>query len=125
MTVDLTVILENRPGTLAVMGESLGRVGITIEGVSGSPCESRGVVHILVENPERARHTLEAAGLEVREERPVLVLNIEDRPGEIGRICRRIATAGANIDLIYMSANARLVIGADNLDRARAAVSDL
>jgi hypothetical protein len=119
MAIDFTVILEDRPGTLADMGEALGKAGINIEGLCGFPCEGKGVVHILVEDRPAARRALEEAGLEVRSERPVLILDIEDRPGEFGRICRRMADAGVNIDLAYLATNTRLVVGADDPDKAR------
>jgi hypothetical protein len=45
---DLTVILEDRPGTLADLGEATGRAGINIEGVCGTTEEGQGVIHILV-----------------------------------------------------------------------------
>ena len=122
MTKDLTVILKDRPGTLADMGEALGKAGINIEGLCGFPCEGKGVIHILVEDAAAARRTLEEIGLEVRGERQVLVLEGEDRPGAFGEVCRRIANAGVNIDLTYLATNSRLVIGVDDLDKARAAV---
>ena len=122
MAIDLTVILEDRPGTLADMGETLGRVGINIDGMCGFPCEGKGVGHILVEDAAVARHALEEVGIEVRGERQVLVLEIEDRPGALGEVSRRIASAGVNLDLIYVASNSRLVIGADDLDKARAVV---
>jgi len=122
MTKDLTVILEDRPGTLADVGEALGKAGINVEGGCGFPCEGEGVLHILVEDAAAARRALEEVGLEVRGERPVLVLEIEDRPGALGEVSRRMANAGVNIDLVYLAANNRLVIGADDLDKARAAV---
>ncbi len=122
MAIDLTVILEDRPGTLADMGEALGRAGINIEGLCGFPSEGKGVIHILVEDGPTARRALEEAGLEVRSERQVLILDVEDQPGEFGSICRRIADAGINIDLVYLSTNTRLVIGADDLDKARAVI---
>ena len=119
---DLTVILQDRPGTLADMGEALGKAGINIEGGCGFPCEGQGVIHILVEDAAAARRALEEIGLEVRGERQVLVLEIEDRPGAFGEVSRRIANAGVNVDLVYLAANNRLVLGADDLDKARAAV---
>ena len=122
MATDLTVILADRPGTLADMGEALGGAGVNIEGICGFPSEGKGVLHILVEDVAAARGALEEAGLEVRGERQVMVLEIEDRPGEFGRICRRIAEAAVNIDLCYAATNTRLVLGADDLDKARAAV---
>ncbi len=122
MAKDLTVILEDRPGTLADIGEALGKAGINIEGCCGFPSEGKGVIHILVEDVAAARKQLQKAGLVVRGEREVLVLEVEDRPGIFGNVTRRIAKAGVNIDLIYLATNTRLVIGADDLHKARAAV---
>lgn len=122
MAKDLTVILEDRPGTLADIGEALGKAGINIDGCCGFPSEGKGVIHILVEDVGAARRELQQVGLEVRGEREVLVLEVENRPGVFGEVTRRIARAGVNIDLIYLAANTRLVIGADDLDKARAAV---
>lgn len=122
MMKDLTITLEDRPGTLADMGEALGKAGINIEGLCGFPCEGKGVIHILVEDAAAARRTLEEIGLEVRGERQVLVLEIKDRPGAFGEVSRRIANAGVNVDLAYLASNTRLVLGADDLDKARAAV---
>ena len=122
MSKDLTVILEDRPGTLADMGQALGKAGINIDGLCGFRCEGKGVIHLLVEDAAAARRALEEIGLEVSGERQVLILELEDRPGAIGDITRRIAKAGVNIDLIYAATNTRVVIGADDLDKARAAV---
>ena len=122
MAKDLTVILEDRPGTLADMGEALGKAGINIDGLCGFPCQGKGTIHILVEDAAVARRALEERGLEVRDEREVLILEVEDRPGAFGDVTRRIANAGVNIDLAYPATNNRLVIGADDLDKARAAV---
>jgi len=122
MAKDLTVVLEDRPGTLADIGETLGKAGINIDGLCGFPCQGKGVIHILVEDAAAARRALEEKGLEVRDERQVLVLEIEDRPGAFGDVTRRIAKAGVNIDLAYPATNNRLVMGADDLDKARAAM---
>ena len=122
MAKDLTVIIEDRPGTLGDMGEALGKAGINIEGCCGFRSEGKGIIHILVEDVVAAQRVLQQAGLEVRDERQVLTLEVEDRPGVLGDVTRRIAKAGVNIDLIYLAANTRLVIGADNLDKARAVV---
>lgn len=119
MAKDLTLMLEDRPGTLADMAEVLGKAGINIEGTCGFPSQGKGVVHVLVEDAAAARKALEAAKIHVQEERDVLVLKIADRPGEYGRLCRKIANAGVNINLSYLATNTRLVLGVDNLDKAR------
>lgn len=122
MAKDLTVILENRPGTLADLGEALGNAGINIDGWCGFPCEGRGVIHILVEDAAGARSALQEGGMEVSGERDVLVLEVEDRPGTFGEIARKIASAGVNIDLGYLATRTRLVLAADDLEKARAAL---
>ena len=122
MAKDLTVVLEDRPGTLADVGEALGKAGINIDGLCGFPCQGKGILHILVEDAAVARRALEEIGLEVGDECEVLVLEVEDRPGAGGKVIRRIANAGVNVDLVYRITKTRVVIGADDLDKARAAV---
>jgi hypothetical protein len=121
MAKNLTVFLEDRPGTLAEVGEVLGNAGINIDGLCGIPCEGRGVINILVEDGAGARRALENGGISVQRERDVIVLDIEDQPGEFGKMCRKIADAGVNIDLCYIASNTRVVLGVDDLAAARAA----
>jgi hypothetical protein len=122
MPTDLTVILEDRPGALAKVGEALGRAGINIEGICGVTVSGKGTVHILVDNGKKARQVLEANHIDVAEEVEVLVIPVEDRPAVLGNVARRLATAGVNLSLAYLATSTRLVIGADDLEKAREAV---
>jgi hypothetical protein len=122
MTKDLTIILEDRPGTLADMGEALGTAGINIDGMCGFPSEGKGVIHLLVEDATGARSALEGAGIEVGAEREVLVVEVDDRPGAFGDIARKIANEGVNSDLVYMATNTRLVVGTNDLEKTRSAL---
>jgi hypothetical protein len=122
---DLTVVLKNQPGTLADMGECLGKIGINMEGLCGIPLKGEAMIHILVEADETARRVLEDAGFDVRAVREVLVLDIGHivgKPGSGGNLARKIGDAGVNIDLLYFAENNRIVIGVDDLDKARAAL---
>ncbi len=119
MATDLTVLLEDRPGTLADVGEVLGGANINVEGICGFPCEGKGRLHVLINGATGARDALDGAGLQVAAEREVLVLDIDDRPGALGGALRRLADAGVNVDLTYLATSTRLVIGADDLDKAR------
>ena len=80
------------------------------------------MIHILVEEADSAKRALQEAGIEVRRERPVLVTEITDQPGELGNLARRIADAGVNIELFYLTARGQLVLGVDDLEKARAAL---
>ncbi|MFW9864808.1 MAG: ACT domain-containing protein [Candidatus Thorarchaeota archaeon] len=125
---DITVILENVPGKLADLGEILGKNGINMEGICGFPIKDEGIIHILVEDEIKTRKILEQAGFQVSAVREVLVLtgqpgkNILIEPGSGGKIARKISNASVNIDLIYFAALNRLIIGVDNIEKAKAAL---
>lgn len=123
MAKDLTVFLEDRPGTIADMGEALGNAGVNIDAMCGFPSEGRGVIHLLVEDAAAARAALEGAGIEVGAERDVILFEGEDRPGMLGEAARKIANAGVNFDLIYKATATTIVIGVDDLEKAQAALS--
>jgi hypothetical protein len=120
---DLTVILEDRPGELARLGAATGQAGINIEGMCALTGEGKGFIHILVEDGPAARETLEGAGMGVADEREVLVVDVENRPGTLGEVAQRLAEASVNIELVYTTfGGVRLVIATDDLDSARAAL---
>ena len=121
MLKDIKVRLVNSPGTLAGLGEALGKDGVNIVGFCG-PCEGEGIAHFLVDNIASARIALEKAKIEVIEESDVLVLDVEDKPGELGRVCRRMADAGVNIDFFYVAANTRVVLGVDDIEKGKSAL---
>jgi hypothetical protein len=118
---DLTIELENRPGALADMGDALGRAGVSIEGGGAWVVEGRGVAHFLFEDGGAARDALEAAGIRVLAEREVLVQQLrQSEPGQLGKLCRRMAESGVNIEVLYSDHDHRLVLVVDELDKARA-----
>ena len=122
MATDLAVTVEDQPGVLAGMGEAIGRAGINISGVCGAAAGAGSVVHLLVEDAGATRGVLEGAGFGAVEERDVLVVDVEDKPGALGETARKLADAGVNIELVYLASGTRLVIGAADLDTVRAAL---
>ena len=110
----VTVILEDRPGTLALTGEILGKAGINIDGMCGFLAEGKGEIHILVDNGHATRKELERAGIEVRNVRPVLVIELENKPGTLGKAARQLADVDVNMDLLYLVSDNRLVIGVNS-----------
>lgn len=121
MGKDIKVKLENRPGTLADLGEALGKAGVNIEGMCG-PCEGDEVAHVLVDDIKAAKAALKEAGIEVLGKSDVLVLDVQDEPGVLGGICRRLSDAGVNIDFFYVATGTRIVLGVDDKEKAKAAV---
>jgi hypothetical protein len=126
MHKDFTLIPDDQPGVLARLGEAAGTAGINIEGISAFTGEGKGVVHLLVRDPEGAQQALADAGFDVRAARDVLVLDIEDRPGAMGEVCRRLADENINIAQAYIAGGThagdpgyRLVLAVDDIERAR------
>jgi hypothetical protein len=122
---DLTVVLQDRPGELARLGEATGRAGVNIQGLCALTGEGRGVIHLLVddESATTAHRALEEAGLGVADEREVLVVDVTDRPGTLGGLARALGEANVNIELAYTTfGGVKLVIATDDLDSARAAL---
>lgn len=118
MVKDLTVILEDRPGTLAEMGEVLGAAGVNIEGLCAVTHKGEGAIHLLVNDPMAARKALAAKNIKVASERDVAVADIVDQPGALGKIARKLADAGVNVELAYLDTQTRLVLGVDDLTKA-------
>lgn len=120
---DLTVVLEDRPGELAKLGEATGAAGINIEGMSGQTREGRGEIHILVEDAQAAREALSGAGIEVQDERDALVVEVEDRPGTMAEVARKLAGAGVNVEFAYATfGGTNVVFGVGDLEEAEAAL---
>jgi len=123
---DIAVILENTPGALADLGEILGKNGINMEGLCGIPLNDEAVVHILVEDETVTRYVLESAGIKVSAVREVLVVDIgpiAGKPGSGGKMARKIGNVGVNIDLIYLAERNKIVLGVDDIKRARNALA--
>jgi len=76
---------------------------------------------VLVADPGKARQALQSAGARVTGEQDVLVLDIEDKPGSLGKLTRKIADAGVNLNAVYLATKTRVVIGAPDIEKARAA----
>jgi hypothetical protein len=120
MATDLSVVLEDRPGELARLGEATGQAGVNIEGMAAFTGQGRGIIHLLVEDQAKAKAALEAAGIKLADEREALVVDIENQPGSLGELARRLAEASVNIELIYTTfGGVKVVIVTDDLDAAR------
>lgn len=117
---DLSIVLENRPGALAEMGEALGRAGVSIEGGGAFVVGDDGVGHFLFADGPAARAALEVAGIRVVAAREVLVQRLNQaEPGQLGKIARAFADAGINIEVMYSDHDNRLILVVDDLAAGR------
>src|ERR1700751_4730241 len=113
---DLMIAIENRPGALAEIGDALGHTGMSIEGGGAWVVSGRGVAHFLFEDGVAARNALEAAGIQVLAEQDVLVQRLNQaEPGQLGKLSRRMAEAGVNIEGLYRDHDHQLILVVDDI----------
>jgi hypothetical protein len=123
VATDLMLYLDDQPGELANLGLALGRAEVNVEGFCAvSSGGGQSEVHVLVEDAAAAFDALAAAGIDVVSEQEVAVVDVEDRPGVLGEVSRKLGDAGVNITVAYLATSTRLVFGADNLALAKAAL---
>jgi hypothetical protein len=122
MAVDLVIDIENTPGALAGVAAAISDAGVNIAAATCVGPGERAELHILVPHAEAAKHALAISHVAVTREREVVVVDVEDRPGVLADLTRKIARAGVNLDLVYVATQNRVVFGAADLAGLRAAL---
>jgi hypothetical protein len=117
---DLEIILENKPGTLALLGETLGKNKISLEGGGVFQNGKESIAHFLVEEADRAKAVLENVGIKVVKINRVLIQKLrQDVPGQLGLFCRKLADAEVNILTQYSDHSNQLIVVVDNFDKGK------
>jgi|SRR5215468_7071292 len=117
MAIEFTVLLEDRPGTLARLGEVLGDARVNIGAIHGVAREGRGFVQFVPDDPGVATEALDRAGISYTK-REVLIVRVLDEPGMLGDVALVMAEAGINIESVYVTTKGRVVLGVSDLDGA-------
>jgi hypothetical protein len=123
LSVDLVIDVENTPGALARVAAAISDAGVNIAAATCIGAHERAELHILVPHAEAARHSLAISNLAVSREHEVVVVDVEDTPGELADLARKVAEAGVNLDLVYVATRNRIVFGAADIDALRAALA--
>ena len=122
MAVDLTIDVENSPGALARVATAISDAGVNIAAATFVGPGDRAEIHILVPHAEAVKHALAISHVAVTGEREVVVVDVEDRPGVLADLTRKVAQAEVNLDLVYVATRNRIVFGAEDLAALRAAL---
>jgi hypothetical protein len=99
--IEFIVWMANRPGMLASLAELVGQAGVNIEALTAVGLDGEGVIRLIPDDAASARRALTDAGLSF-EERQILSTTLPNRPGELGRLCRSLASADVNIEALYL-----------------------
>jgi hypothetical protein len=120
--VDLVIDIENTPGALARVAAAISDAGVNIAAATCIGPGEWAELHILVPHAAAVKHLLAISHLAVSREREVVVVDVEDRPGVLADLTRKIARAGVDLDLVYVATRNRVVFGAPDMDGLKAAL---
>jgi len=129
MIKEFRVTVPNRPGVLKDLLEYLAAKGINLKSVASVPEAEKAVVALVPYDPELTRESLQERRIEF-EEADLLFVDLLDEPGQLAKVARIVADAGANIESIYLLGKVgqgeccRVQFGLrfDDLEKARAAL---
>lgn len=100
ITKQLAIFLDNRPGTLARVCDTLAKAGVNIFAMSTSDTVDHSVIRMVVDDYRQAIQLLEAHNALVVDD-DVLIVEAENAPGSLAKICRKLSAAKVNIEYCY------------------------
>lgn len=116
MAFDLVIEIDNEPGAMADVAKAISDAGVNIAAATCLGSSEQAQLHVLVPHAEAAKHVLAITGLIVTSEREVVVVECQDRPGELADLAGQVASAGINLDLLYVATGSRVVFGSPDID---------
>ena len=123
--IQLDIDVPDRPGELAKLAAILDDARINIDAISAESTGGRSYMSLIVNEPMQAREALMKGGYACAT-RTVLVVSLENRPGALAGLARRLGDAGVDVlSLIHLGTiggHAQVAIGVDNLEKARSLV---
>jgi hypothetical protein len=123
MPVDLAIDIDNTPGSLSEVAAAISDAGVNIAAATCVGAGERAELHILVPHAEAVKHALAIShGVTITREREVVVVEVDDRPGVLADLTRKVARAGVNLDLVYVATRNRVVFGSQDLAGLQAAL---
>jgi hypothetical protein len=122
------VELKNKPGELAKLAEAIGAKGINITGFTGAACGDTSSACLITNDEAATRRALQDAHY-TSHERELVTASIQDRPGALAQVCRRLGDAGVNIEAALPTGmsgtDVHVAFVTDKPAEARSALGDL
>ena len=118
----ISVSLDNVPGTFSTISESLGREGVNIRAISVADTSDISTVRFVVDDPEKAKNILTAGGYSPKETE-VLAVEVPDHPGAVNAVLKPLKAEGINVHYLYphlgrVNNNAIVILGVDKAEEA-------
>ena len=102
IVTQLSLFLENKPGTLAKVCEELARQKINILALTISDSIDHAIVRMVVNETRKALTIFEERGVLVVDSK-VLMIENSNKPGSLAKIATRLAKAKINIEYAYLA----------------------
>ena len=122
MATHFTIRLKNEPGALGKLATRLGEHGIDIRTIGAGAVGTYGCAVLSTNNDAGTRDVLRS-GRYTYVEGEALNVGVEDRPGALAQLTRRLADAGVNVTGLVLLARhqgkAEIAITVDEVDTAR------
>ncbi|MES2570364.1 MAG: ACT domain-containing protein [Verrucomicrobiota bacterium] len=106
----LSVFLDNKPGTLSKVCDALAAAKINIYALTISDTIDHAVVRMVVSDPNTALHIFGDRGVLVVEN-DVLMLDNSNKPGALAKIADKLAKARINIEYAYLATSPGAKLG--------------
>ena len=106
----LSIFVENRPGMLARICQTMASKKINILALAVADSVDHAVIRLVVDKPTEAAHILGESGVLVVE-KDVLFAEVENRPGILGEIADACRDAKVNIEYAYCTATEKQKTG--------------
>lgn len=99
---EIIVKAGNRVGALAEVAEMLGGYGVNIGAISAYGSGNTAIFRIVTEDSTTAmKHLSKIPGLKV-EESDIIVVDMPNKPGELGKITRKLANKNIDMEALYL-----------------------
>lgn len=101
MTIDqISIFLENKPGTLAELTETIAKNKINMRAMSLADTADFGIARIIVDDSKAVAEMLRSNDYIVKVN-SVLALEIPDESGSLNKILKLLGENGRNIEYMY------------------------
>ena len=115
------VMVQDKPGEVAHIAEALAKGAVNIRGIATERATSP-LLHIITDDDMSTRKTLANAGFQFKE-KDIFVVGIQNKPGELAKITKKLARGGVNNDSLFIlaagSGQTEIAIGVDRPEEAR------
>lgn len=94
------ISVGNRPGELSKVTDVLASNGINIMAIASERCD-HPIIRIVTDDEQSTRTALSKANMRFKEN-DLLVMELQDRPGELSKVAKRLAKSGINVESIHL-----------------------